>query len=151
MRGRAPHVDVVIGTHNVHRAAELLHAEARRGGPVTEILARPLADDHAAFPPRCRPAGRSPTRAWVTIQIGCDNTCAFCIVPSVRGREISRPSTTSSTRSASWPAAGVTEVTLLGQNVNCYGRDLHAGRPPAAGIDAPAAAVRRPAARRRHR
>ena len=63
--------------------------------------------------------------AWVTIQIGCDNSCAFCIVPAVRGPEISKPVRPSwSTRCGSLADEGVTEVTLLGQNVNSYGRDL---------------------------
>jgi tRNA-2-methylthio-N6-dimethylallyladenosine synthase len=62
--------------------------------------------------------------AWVTIQIGCDNRCAFCIVPAVRGVEISRPFEQIVAEVDQLAAAGVTEVTLLGQNVNSYGRDL---------------------------
>src|SRR5690606_38156319 len=62
--------------------------------------------------------------AWVTIQIGCDNNCAFCIVPAVRGVEISRPYADVLAEVAQLAADGVTEVTLLGQNVNSYGRDL---------------------------
>lgn len=62
--------------------------------------------------------------AWVTIQIGCDNSCAFCIVPAVRGEEISRPFGRLVDEVADLAATGVTEVTLLGQNVNSYGRDL---------------------------
>jgi tRNA-2-methylthio-N6-dimethylallyladenosine synthase len=89
VRSRAGHVDVVMGTHNVHRAAELLH-ESRIGGPITEILEAAVVDDHAMFP-SALPARRTTSyNAWVTIQIGCDNTCAFCIVPAVRGEEMSR-------------------------------------------------------------
>jgi tRNA-2-methylthio-N6-dimethylallyladenosine synthase len=121
---RAGHVDVVMGTHNVHRAAELL-AEARTADrPITEILTEAVIDDQALFP-SALPARRVTSfNAWVTIQIGCDNNCAFCIVPSVRGTEISRPYDEILAEVADLSARGVTEVTLLGQNVNSYGRDL---------------------------
>ncbi len=120
---RAAHVDVVFGTHNVQRAAELL-AEARQHGPVIEILEETARDDAEAFPsalPARRDADHS---AWVTIQVGCDNSCAFCIVPAVRGPEISRPFGELVAEVEGLAADGVTEVTLLGQNVNSYGRDL---------------------------
>jgi tRNA-2-methylthio-N6-dimethylallyladenosine synthase len=123
VRQRAPYVDVVLGTHNVHRAADLI-AHARRAGPITEILEEAVLDDHGRFPsalPVRRDTGYS---AWVTIQVGCDNSCAFCIVPAVRGPEISRPFEEIVLEVESLAAAGVTEVTLLGQNVNSYGRDL---------------------------
>ena len=118
VRERAPHVDVVFGTHNVARAADLL-ATARISGPVTEILAE--SDEFPSALPVRRDAQHA---AWVTIQIGCDNSCAFCIVPSVRGREISRPFGELIDDVRRLAADGVTEVTLLGQNVNSYGRDL---------------------------
>jgi len=120
---RAAHVDVVFGTHNVHRAAELL-AEARSHGPVMEILEETVRDDAAAFPSALPAQRDADHKAWVTIQIGCDNSCAFCIVPSVRGPEISRPFGEMVAEVESLAADGVTEVTLLGQNVNSYGRDL---------------------------
>jgi tRNA-2-methylthio-N6-dimethylallyladenosine synthase len=123
VRQRAGHVDVVMGTHNVHRAAELLD-EARRNGPITEILEAVVIEDHALFP-SALPARRTTSyNAWVTIQIGCDNTCAFCIVPAVRGEEASRPFADVVAEVEALAAQGVTEVTLLGQNVNSYGRDL---------------------------
>jgi len=87
---RAGHVDVVFGTHNVHRAAELLD-QARRDGPVIEILTEAARADADAFPSALPVRRESAISAWVTIQIGCDNSCAFCIVPSVRGVEMSRP------------------------------------------------------------
>ena len=123
---RAPYVDVVFGTHNVGRAAELL-AEARLTGvPVLEVVEQTEA---AAFPSALPVRRELPFAAWVTIQIGCDNTCAFCIVPSVRGKEASRPFDEIVDEVASLAADGVTEVTLLGQNVNSYGRDLTKRRP----------------------
>jgi tRNA-2-methylthio-N6-dimethylallyladenosine synthase len=120
---RAGHVDVVLGTHNVHRAAELV-ALAREGGPITEILDAAVIDDHALFPSALPAHRERGFNAWVTIQIGCDNSCAFCIVPAVRGREISRPFAEVVFEVEQLANAAVTEVTLLGQNVNSYGRDL---------------------------
>jgi tRNA-2-methylthio-N6-dimethylallyladenosine synthase len=129
---KAGHVDVVMGTHNVHRAAELLREAESSPTPITEILTEAVVDDHAMFP-SALPARRDTSyNAWVTIQIGCDNSCAFCIVPAVRGVEMSRPFGQVVTEVRQLAADGVTEVTLLGQNVNSYGRDLqlaarHAG------------------------
>jgi tRNA-2-methylthio-N6-dimethylallyladenosine synthase len=115
----------VFGTHNVHRAAALLD-EARTGGPIVEILEEHREDD--GFP-SALPARRDVAHAaWVTIQIGCDNTCAFCIVPAVRGREVSRRMGDIVREVETLAADGVTEITLLGQNVNSYGRDLGAGQ-----------------------
>ncbi len=121
---RAPHVDVVMGTHNVHRAVDLLHERRRSDRPVVEILSETVAEDHELFPsalPVVRQAGYA---GWVTIQMGCDNSCAFCIVPAVRGPEISRPFADIVAEVHRAAGDGVTEVTLLGQNVNSYGRDL---------------------------
>ncbi len=115
---RAPHVDVVFGTHNVHRAAELLR-EARQSGPVMEIL-----EESEQFPSALPVRREDDYSAWVTIQIGCDNSCAFCIVPSVRGVEISRPFEELMAEVRTLALVGVVEMTLLGQNVNSYGRDL---------------------------
>ncbi len=118
IRERAPHVDVVFGTHNVGRATELL-TEARTNGPVTEIL-----EESEAFPSALPVKRDANHAAWVTIQIGCDNSCAFCIVPAVRGKEISRPYGELVEEVRALASTGITEITLLGQNVNSYGRDL---------------------------
>jgi len=123
VRERAPYVDVVMGTHNVHRAAELVE-RARRDGPLTEILDAAVADDATMFPSALPPRRDQQHAAWVTIQVGCDNSCAFCIVPAVRGAEISRPFDALVDEIRRLADDGVTEVTLLGQNVNSYGRDL---------------------------
>ena len=123
VRQRAPWTDVVLGTHNVHRAGELL-AHAGAHGPITEILDEAVIDDHALFPSALPARRETSYNAWVTIQIGCDNSCAFCIVPAVRGAEISRPFDDVVAEVRDLADQGVTEVTLLGQNVNSYGRDL---------------------------
>jgi tRNA-2-methylthio-N6-dimethylallyladenosine synthase len=121
---RAPWVDAVFGTHNVGAAGDLLRRAAAMGGSVMEILDEAQVDDELAFPSALPVRRELPYAAWVTIQIGCDNSCAFCIVPSVRGREISRPFDQIVAEVTSLAEAGTVEVTLLGQNVNSYGRDL---------------------------
>jgi tRNA-2-methylthio-N6-dimethylallyladenosine synthase len=128
VRQRAPHVDVVLGTHNVHRAAALLE-RSRVDGPLTEIFDETDPADAEAFPSALPVHRDVPYAAWVTIQIGCDNRCAFCIVPSVRGKEISRPPEQIVEEVERLAGDGVVEVTLLGQNVNSYGRDLTKRRP----------------------
>ena len=127
VRSRAPHVDVVFGTHNVHRAAELL-ARATEDGPIVEILTETARADAEAFPSALGVRRDLPFSAWVTIQVGCDNSCAFCIVPAVRGPEISRPFDSLLAEVRQLVRQGVVEVTLLGQNVNSYGRDLALAR-----------------------
>jgi len=127
VRERAGHVDVVFGTHNVHRAAELID-HARRHGPVVEILTETVRDDVEAFPSALPVRREAAHSAWVTIQIGCDNSCTFCIVPAVRGPEISRPFGELVDEVRDLAESGVSEITLLGQNVNSYGRDLALSR-----------------------
>jgi len=120
---RAGHVDVVFGTHNLAHAPALLAEAARTGEPIVEIL-----EEHEAYP-SALPARREVDHAaWVTIQIGCDNSCAFCIVPSVRGAEVSRRMGDIVSEVGDLARDGVRELTLLGQNVNSYGRDLGAGQ-----------------------
>jgi tRNA-2-methylthio-N6-dimethylallyladenosine synthase len=140
IQARASHVDVVFGTHNVHRAAALLE-QARTGGPVIEIWEATDPEAGDAFPSALPVRREVPWAAWVTIQIGCDNTCAFCIVPSVRGKEISRPFDDVVAEITAAATDGVSEVTLLGQNVNSYGRDLTRRRPLFASLLEAAGAV----------
>src|SRR5579862_9175348 len=121
VREKAPHVDVVFGTHNLARAPELLR-RAASDGPVVEILDAP--DPASAPAPSLSAVREVPFAAWITIQTGCDNSCAFCIVPSVRGGEVSRPLNEVVAEVEELARRGVVEVTLLGQNVNSYGRDL---------------------------
>ncbi|MET0565178.1 MAG: tRNA (N6-isopentenyl adenosine(37)-C2)-methylthiotransferase MiaB [Acidimicrobiia bacterium] len=118
VRERAPWVDVVMGTHNLDRVLDLLdHAE--NWGPITEVV-----DELQAMPSSLPVKRELEHSAWVTIQIGCNNTCTFCIVPSVRGVEVSRRPGDIVREVQRLAADGVVEVTLLGQNVDTYGRDL---------------------------
>src|SRR5215210_324664 len=119
---RAGHVDVVFGTHNLAHAPALLE-RARLEGPIVEIL-----EEHEAYP-SALPARRDHLHsAWVTIQVGCDNSCTFCIVPIVRGPEMSRRMGDIVREAEELASDGVREITVLGQNVNSYGRDLGAGQ-----------------------
>ncbi len=114
---RAPYVDVVLGTHNLASLPRLL--EESLYGPVFEIL------EQTEVFPSALPARRSSSwHAWVSISIGCNNSCTFCIVPAVRGVEVSRRLGDIVAEVEALVDDGVVEVTLLGQNVNSYGRDL---------------------------
>ena len=118
VRQKAPWVDVVMGTHNLDRVLDLLdHAE--QWGPITEVV-----DELQAMPSSLPVRRELAHSAWVTIQVGCNNTCTFCIVPSVRGVEVSRRPGDIVREVQRLAADGVVEVTLLGQNVDTYGRDL---------------------------
>lgn len=119
LAAKAPYVDVVYGTHNMGRLPQLLAQADSAALPVVEIL------EHTEMFPSALPARREVDHhAWVSISIGCDNTCAFCIVPSLRGPEKSRKLGDILSEVRQLVADGVVEVTLLGQNVNSYGRDL---------------------------
>ncbi len=125
---RAAWVDVVFGTHNTHRVLDLLdHAD--EWGPIAEVWDETTSvDDMPSMLPAHRDSEHS---AWVTITIGCNNSCTFCIVPMVRGREISRRPGDVISEVRQLARDGVVEVTLLGQNVSSYGRDLDLnGRSP---------------------
>ena len=114
---RAPYVDVVLGTHNLSSLPRLL-AESEKG-PAFEIL-----EQTETFPSALPARRMSPWHTWVSISIGCNNSCTFCIVPAVRGPEVSRRTGDIAREVQSLVDEGVVEITLLGQNVNSYGRDL---------------------------
>jgi len=114
---KAPYVDVVLGTHNLSSLPRLLRES--NTGPAFEIL-----EQTEVFPSALPARRSSPWHAWVSISIGCNNSCTFCIVPAVRGKEESRRLGDIVREVEELVADGVVEVTLLGQNVNSYGRDL---------------------------
>ena len=118
VRDRAPWVDVVIGTHNTTDVINLLN-QSEDWGPITQIV-----EESENIESEILPVRESGFSAFVTIQIGCNNSCTFCIVPSVRGIEISRRPSDIINEIKNLSAEGVKEITLLGQNVNSYGRDL---------------------------
>jgi len=115
---KAPWVDVVIGTHALPGLLDLIRA-AERDGPVMDVR------EFTEVFPSALPARReSRHHAWVAVSVGCDNRCTFCIVPLVRGPQRSRSLGDILAEVQGLAQAGVVEVTLLGQNVNTYGRDL---------------------------
>jgi tRNA-2-methylthio-N6-dimethylallyladenosine synthase len=118
VRERAPWVDVVLGTHNLDRVLDLMD-HAQEWGAITEV-----ADELEAMPSSLPARREVDHAAWVAIQVGCNNTCTFCIVPAVRGVEVSRRPGDVIREVEDLARDGVVEVTLLGQNVNTYGRDL---------------------------
>jgi tRNA-2-methylthio-N6-dimethylallyladenosine synthase len=116
---KAPWVDVVYGTHNLPQLPQLLAQADSAAVPVVELV-----EQLETFP-SALPAKREVRHhAWVSISVGCDNTCTFCIVPSLRGPERSRRIGEIVAEVEALVADQVVEVTLLGQNVNSYGRDL---------------------------
>lgn len=118
---RLPMIDVVFGTHNIARLPELIEAAAETRGAIVEVSDPSDGDFTSDLPSR----RRHPWHAWVPIAVGCDNFCTYCIVPYVRGRERSREMRDIVDEIGRLVTDGVVEVTLLGQNVNSYGRDLY--------------------------
>jgi tRNA-2-methylthio-N6-dimethylallyladenosine synthase len=116
---RVPYLDLVFGTHNIHKLPDMIEQ-------VQSAHARPVEIAFYRDPSYMEDAdGRTHVRgakAFVTIMQGCNKVCSFCIVPHVRGREVSRPSEKILAEIKSLAAQGVKEVMLLGQNVNSYGK-----------------------------
>jgi tRNA-2-methylthio-N6-dimethylallyladenosine synthase len=116
---RAPWVDVVYGTHNMGSLPALLE-RAR----VNQRAQVEFEETLETFPSLLPARRRSAYSAWVAISVGCNNTCTFCIVPSLRGREKDRRPGEILDEIRALAADGVLEVTLLGQNVNSYGAEF---------------------------
>ncbi len=117
LRSRAPHVDIVFGTQNIARLPDMVRRAERRIPALEVAMEGDVA--HWDVEPYL-PAGAS--SAMLTIMQGCDNFCAYCIVPYVRGRETSRPADAILAEARALAERGVREVVLLGQNVNSYGK-----------------------------
>ncbi len=117
------HIDVVFGTQNIKELPSLIQAAHDSKAP--QVSVKEVSDDFASDLPTHR---ESPYHAWLPITVGCDNFCSYCVVPYVRGRERSRELDDIVTEATKLVADGVQEITLLGQNVNSYGRDLY-GEP----------------------
>lgn len=117
---RAPMVDLVVGPQSYHRLPEMLDQTLASNKPVLDTDF-PAESKFASLPAPARDkiAARGAT-AFLTIQEGCDKFCSFCVVPYTRGIEISRPVTDIAAEARRLVAAGVREITLLGQNVNAY-------------------------------
>ncbi|WP_123817262.1 tRNA (N6-isopentenyl adenosine(37)-C2)-methylthiotransferase MiaB [Kitasatospora cineracea] len=116
---KAPWVDVVFGTHNIGHLPALLERAAVERKAQVEIL-----ESLETFPSTLPTRRESAYAAWVAISVGCNNTCTFCIVPALRGKEEDRRPGDILAEVEALVAEGVVEVTLLGQNVNAYGSDL---------------------------
>jgi tRNA-2-methylthio-N6-dimethylallyladenosine synthase len=116
---KAPWVDVVFGTHNLAALPVLLERARHNGEAQVEIL-----EALQTFPSDLPSRREAPYSAWVSVSVGCDNTCTFCIVPSLRGAETDRRPGDVLAEIRTLVEAGVLEVTLLGQNVNSYGRSF---------------------------
>lgn len=120
---KLPHIDIVFGTHNVARLPGLLAEVESTRQNACEILTTSV--DFTGDLPAER---RHKWHSWLPITVGCDNFCTYCIVPYARGREKSRDLERLVEESKRLVEDGVSEITLLGQNVNSYGRDLY-GEP----------------------
>jgi tRNA-2-methylthio-N6-dimethylallyladenosine synthase len=143
---RFGHVDFVYGTHNLTRVPTMveaaLHGLRQSRTEETASLERfELPDRHPDY------RGATPARAYVTVMEGCDMFCSFCVVPTTRGREISRPAGAILDEAKALARRGVCEITLLGQTVNAYGRhDLRRDRAAETGTLPFAGLLRRLAA-----
>jgi tRNA-2-methylthio-N6-dimethylallyladenosine synthase len=122
---RFPFVDVAFGPGQVHKLAEFLTSDSLSAQGYFEF---------EGFTGHLPARRARPFQAWLQISVGCNCACSYCIVPSTRGREVSRPLHELVGETQAMAAEGVREVTLLGQNVNSYGRDLRPERATFAGL-----------------
>ena len=117
-----PHVDLIFGTHALYKLPELLYRTLKNKEKTVDI--QESDGEIAEGIPTLR---ESNIKAWVPVMYGCNNFCSYCIVPYVRGRERSRRPEDIISEIKSIAKDGITEVCLLGQNVNSYGKDLECG------------------------
>lgn len=122
IKHKYPYVDFLFGTEHLYRFPEILHDALRRNG---RIFCLNEGEGNIAEGLPVRRA--SAFRAWVSIMYGCNNFCTYCVVPYVRGRERSRRREDVLREVRDLAQQGYREITLLGQNVNSYGNDLHDG------------------------
>jgi len=120
---RFPFVDVAFGPGQVHKLAEFLTSDSLSAQGYFEF---------EGFTGHLPARRARPFQGWLQISVGCNCACSYCIVPSTRGREVSRPPAEILDEARAMAGEGVREVTLLGQNVNSYGRDLRAAGHPSA-------------------
>jgi tRNA-2-methylthio-N6-dimethylallyladenosine synthase len=113
-----PHVSLVMGTHNIHQLVEVINKLEEHSEPVLAVW-----DQAERLAPDVPTVRKGQISAWVPIMYGCNNFCTYCIVPYVRGRERSRPLESIIAEIRQLGAEGFKEITLLGQNVNSYGKD----------------------------
>ncbi len=123
---RMPHVDIVLGTQHIYQLPDLVKQAATRKGPVLATELSPKFAIPAYIPPlRTKEAAPCPAaeiKKFVTIMQGCNNFCTYCVVPYTRGREVSRPVHDILAEIQTLADNNIKEVTLLGQNVNSYGK-----------------------------
>ena len=117
------HLDFVFGTHNIHRLPQLVAAISKKREKITEVDFHKLLNSIGVF---AQPESGA-VSAFVTIMQGCNNFCAYCVVPYLRGPEMSRPPDDIIEEIRKLADCGIREVTLLGQNVNSYGKNLGSG------------------------
>ncbi|MEB3221824.1 MAG: tRNA (N6-isopentenyl adenosine(37)-C2)-methylthiotransferase MiaB [Candidatus Sericytochromatia bacterium] len=123
IRLRAPHVDLVFGTENLHELPTLLETVQRERAPMVAL--RPFSDE---LPPEMPVLRQGRHSAWITAIYGCNDRCTYCIVPKVRGDQKSREISDVVREVERVVAEGIGEVVLLGQNINGYGKDLEPRR-----------------------
>ena len=116
-------LDFVFGTHNIHLLPEIVSSVKKKRKKITEVDFHKALKSISVF----APPQRNAVSAFVTIMQGCNNFCAYCVVPYLRGPEMSRPSDDIIEEIRKLADLGIKEITLLGQNVNSYGKNLNDG------------------------
>lgn len=123
---RMEHIDIVLGTRSIHLLPEMIQKVAAGHGPQVSVsLEEKKIPSFLPAYSLLRKRSLSEFKRFVTIMQGCDNYCAYCVVPHTRGRETSRPLPEILSEVTMLAAQGVTDITLLGQNVNSYGKNLN--------------------------